>query len=302
MTIVHSATGASDKSPIVPGEFLLTGRDFREIAAMIHEDAGIHLPQSKAALVYSRLAKRLRALGLANFRDYCRMVATSEGLDERQKMLSALTTNVTRFFREPHHFQHLEKKVLPPLIESVRRGGRLRIWSAACSSGQEPYSIALTVLTLLQDAGNYDVKVLATDIDPDMLAAGRRGIYSADDVASVPVKLRAQWFTPVPGEGSDPGTAMVEASAGLRKLVVFRELNLFSPWPMKGRFQVIFCRNAVIYFDGPAQEQLWSRFVPKLLPDGVIYIGHSERIAGPAAKALEAEGATIYRLRRGECA
>lgn len=287
-------------SGIVPGEFLLTHRDFREIAAMIHADAGIHLPQSKAALVYSRLAKRLRALGLANFRDYCRLVATSEGLDERQRMLAAMTTNVTRFFREPHHFHHLERKILPSLIEAARRGVRLRLWSAACSSGQEPYSIALTLLSLMPDAAKYDVKVLATDIDPYMLAAGRKATYTEDDVAPVPVNLRAQWFMPVHGGQPDHGTRLVEAATGLRELVVFRELNLFGPWPMTGCFQAIFCRNAAIYFDEPAQEQLWTRFAPKLSPDGVIYVGHSERIIGAATKFFEAEGATIYRLRQGQ--
>ena len=166
MSSVLSANSSNGKDGgLVPGEFLLTQRDFHEIAAMIHDDAGIHLPQSKAALVYSRLAKRLRALGLANFREYCRLVATSDGLDERQKMLAALTTNVTRFFREPHHFHHLESKILPALIEAARRGERLRFWSAACSSGQEPYSIALTLLSLMPDAAKYDIKVLATDID-----------------------------------------------------------------------------------------------------------------------------------------
>ncbi len=289
------------KGQLVPGEFLLTQRDFHDIAAMIHADAGIHLPDSKAALVYSRLAKRLRALGLANFRDYCRLVSTSEGIDERQKMLAALTTNVTRFFREPHHFDHLERKILPPLIEDVRRGRRLRLWSAACSSGQEPYSIALTLLSLMPDAGKFDIKVLATDIDTNMLAAGRKAIYTEEDVSSVPKKLLSRWFAPVSGAPQGNTRAAVEATGALRELVVFRELNLFGHWPMKGRFDVIFCRNAAIYFDEPAQEQLWSRFAPKLLPAGVLYIGHSERIGGAAAQLFEAEGATIYRLREGGC-
>jgi chemotaxis protein methyltransferase CheR len=300
MSSVQSAHGANGKgSGLVPGEFLLTQRDFREIATMIHADAGIHLPDSKAALVYSRLAKRLRALGLANFRDYCQLVSTSDGLDERQKMLAALTTNVTRFFREPHHFDHLEKKILPPLIEAARRGARIRFWSAACSSGQEPYSIALTLLSLMPDAGKYDIRVLATDIDPNMLAAGRKGTYTEDDLASVPVSLRSQWFVPASSGEPDRTGKIMEAAAGLRDLITFQELNLFGNWPMKGGFQVIFCRNVAIYFEEAAQEQLWSRFVPKLLSGGTLYIGHSERIAGEAAKLLESEGATIYRLRQG---
>ena len=301
MSGVRSTNSMHEKGGgIVPGEFLLTQCDFREIAAMIHADAGIALPDSKAALVYSRLAKRLRALGLASFRDYCQLVATSEGLDERQKMLAALTTNVTRFFREPHHFHHLESRILPPLIEATRRGGRLRLWSAACSSGQEPYSIALTLLSLMPDAAKYDVKVLATDIDPTMLAAGRRGAYTEDEVVPVPVKLRSQWFVPVPAGQAERAAKVLEAAAGLRELVVFRELNFFGPWPMKGRFQAIFCRNAAIYFDDAAQEQLWTRFAPKLLSDGVIYVGHSERITGAAAKMFKADGPTIYRPQQGK--
>ncbi|HUI19652.1 MAG TPA: protein-glutamate O-methyltransferase [Methylocella sp.] len=302
MNSLRSAHGLNERDGgLVPGEFLLTQRDFREIAAMIHMDAGIHLPDTKVALVYSRLAKRLRALGLSSFRDYCLLVATSEGLDERQKMLAALTTNVTRFFREPHHFDHLERRILPPLIEDARRGERLRFWSAACSSGQEPYSIALTLLSLMPDAGKYDIRVLATDIDTNMLAAGCRGAYTGEDVSSVPAGLRSRWFTSV-SDQQDRAAKTVKAVNGLRELVAFRELNLFGHWPMKGRFHVIFCRNAAIYFDEPAQEQLWSRFAPKLLPGGVLYIGHSERIGGPAANLFEAEGATIYRLREGSCA
>jgi chemotaxis protein methyltransferase CheR len=241
-------------------------------------------------------------LGSRIFRGYCQLVATSDGLDERQKMLAALTTNVTRFFREPHHFQHLQNKILPPLIAAARCGERLRFWSAACSSGQEPYSIALTLLSLMPDAGKYDIKVLATDIDPTMLAAGRRGTYTEEDVAPVPAKLRSQWFVPVLGGQTDRMAPLVEVAAGLRAIVTFRELNFFGPWPMKGCFQVIFCRNAVIYFDDAARDQLWTRFAPKLSPDGVIYVGHSERITGAAAEMFEAEGATIYRLRQGRCA
>jgi chemotaxis protein methyltransferase CheR len=300
MSSLHSTMSMNEKNNrAAPGEFLLTRQDFREIAAMIHADAGIALPDSKAALVYNRLAKRLRALGLSNFRDYCRLVAGSEGLDERQKMLAALTTNVTRFFREPHHFHHLGNKILPPLIEAARRGGRLRLWSAACSSGQEPYSIALTLLSLMPDATNFDIKVLATDIDPNMIAVGRRAAYTEDDISPVPAKLRSRWFVPVSGGQLDGTAKTVEAASGLRELVAFRELNLLGNWPMNGSFQAIFCRNAAIYFDDATREQLWSRFAPKLPPGGTLYVGHSERITGEAARMFEAEGATIYNLRQG---
>ena len=151
---------------LVEGEFLFTNEDFTAIARMLYDDAGIALTESKASLVYSRLAKRLRVLGIESFQDYCRLVAGSEGTSERQNMLAALTTNVTRFFREQHHFDHLRTQVLPGLVARARTRGRVRIWSAGCSTGQEPYSIALTILDALPEAAGLDVRILATDIDP----------------------------------------------------------------------------------------------------------------------------------------
>jgi chemotaxis protein methyltransferase CheR len=277
---------------LVDGEFLFTEEDFRRIAAMLHGDAGISLPESKATLVYSRLAKRLRALGLESFRDYCALVADAEGADERMKMLAALTTNVTRFFREPHHFDHLKTKVLPPLLDAARKGGRVRLWSAACSSGQEPYSIALTILSLMPDAARYDIKVLATDIDPNVVAEGREGVYSEAAVGPVPAAMRDRWFHPH-GTGERRSWAAAEE---LRELVSFRELNLIGAWPMKGPFQAVFCRNVVIYFADDTQATVWSRFVPLLDAQGALYIGHSERVTGDAAARLRTDGITTYRL------
>jgi len=279
------------------GDLLLTRDDFGRIAAMLHADAGIHLSDTKAALVYSRLAKRLRSLGLESFRDYCALVDSREGRGERQKMLAALTTNVTKFFREPHHFDHLAKYVLPPLVDTARRGARVRLWSAACSSGQEPYSIALTLLALMPDAARYDVKVLATDIDPDMLKEADRGVYSEAALAEVPAALRTRWFFRIPGKGErGREAAELKVAEQLRALVSFRELNLVGAWPMKGLFHAIFCRNVAIYFTEETQRELWSRFVPRLEPGGTLYIGHSERLTGPAAEAFETDGITTYRL------
>ncbi|HEY3797996.1 MAG TPA: protein-glutamate O-methyltransferase [Caulobacteraceae bacterium] len=272
---------------MVDGEFLLTEKDFRQIAAMLHGDAGIALPESKATLVYSRLAKRLRALGLTSFRDYCELVAGERGLDERQKMLAALTTNVTRFFREPHHFDHLRTTVLPPLLDAARDGARVRLWSAACSTGQEPYSAAMTLLELAPEAGRYDIRILATDIDPNVVAEGRRGEYTDDTVAPVPQELRRRWM-----DRTGDGWRMGEAARGL---VTFLELNLIGEWPMRGRFDAIFCRNVVIYFEDDTQSRIWSRLTAQLAPAGHLYIGHSERVIGPAADALRLVGTTTYR-------
>ena len=281
---------------VVPGEFHLTWADFEQIAAMLQAEAGIHLPQAKVTLVYSRLAKRLRALGLETFRDYCALVTSEEGADERHRMLAALTTNVTRFFREPHHFVHLKEIVLPPLLAEVRRGGEARIWSAGCSNGQEPYSIALTILSLMPDAARYNIRILATDIDQNMVAEARRAEYDETALKTVDIELRNRWFTPL----RRGDTKIWSASDSLRELVSVRELNIFANWPMSRRFQVIFCRNVVIYFDEQTQKMVWSRFVPVLAPGGRLYIGHSERVSGDAAAAFETDGITTYKLRRGQ--
>ncbi|HEY1736663.1 MAG TPA: protein-glutamate O-methyltransferase [Methylovirgula sp.] len=280
---------------LASGEFLMTATDFRQIADMLHADAGIHLPESKATLVYSRLIKRLRALGLKSFRDYCALVAERGGADERQQMLAALTTNVTRFFREPHHFEHLRKDVLPTLIETAKRGGRVRLWSAACSNGAEPYSIALTLLSAFPNVTTCDVKILATDIDPNMVAEASAGLYNDAALQPVPADLRLRYFTSTRHENGK----MWQASDALRSLIGFRELNLVGSWPMRGKFDVIFCRNVVIYFEEGTQARLWSRFVPHMMPGGRLYIGHSERLSGPAATMFESEGITTYRLKEG---
>ena len=277
----------SRKGPLVPGEFLLTAEDFRQIASMLHTETGIHLTEAKVALVYSRLAKRLRALGLENFRDYCTLVTGADGLDERQQMICALTTNVTKFFREPHHFEHLKTQVLPPLLDAAKRGGRVRIWSAACSDGQEPYSIAVTILSLMPDAYNHDIKVLATDIDTKMLAKGREGVYDANAVSQVPTELRNRYFVKTEGR-------MFGATDEVRSLISFKELNLIGQWPLKGPFNAIFCRNVVIYFEEQTQAKIWSRFLPLIAPKGFLYIGHSERITGPATANFGNAGITTY--------
>ena len=282
-------TSVAGRGVLVEGEFVFTAEDFRHIAQTLHAHAGIALSEGKAALVYSRLAKRLRVLGLRSFRDYCALIEGVEGVDERQAMTAALTTNVTRFYREPHHFDDLRDRVMPRLAERARAGGRVRLWSAACSNGQEPYSMAITVLAALPEAASLDVKILATDIDPNMIAEGKAGVYREDAVAPVPLDLRRKWF-----KKSGAGW---EVADELRELVAFRELNLIGDWPMKGKFDVIFCRNVVIYFDEPTQERIWSRFAPALVPGGTLYIGHSERVSGPAASQFETTGLTTYALR-----
>ena len=278
----------SGRDVLVEGEFPFTAGDFKHIAEALHNHAGIALHEGKAALVYSRLAKRVRALGLRNFAEYVELVESPEGREERQNMTAALTTNVTRFYREPHHFDHLRDVVMPELAARARAGGRVRLWSAACSNGQEPYSMALTVLEKLPEAADLDVRILATDIDPNMVADGHAGIYSEELLAPVPASGRRH-FLPVQDR---PG--YYSASDTLRRLVTFKELNLIGDWPMRGTFDVIFCRNVVIYFNDSTQEKIWSRFAPILNPGGALYIGHSERVSGPASSLFQTCGLTTY--------
>jgi chemotaxis protein methyltransferase CheR len=281
---------------LVEGEFAFTEEDFDRIARMLHEDAGIALAESKATLVYSRLAKRLRVLGLESFRDYCALLAKDGASgSERQQMLVALTTNLTRFFREPHHFDHLKAKVLPALLHKARAGGRVRIWSAGCSTGPEPYSIALTILSMMPDAAQYDIRVLASDIDSNVVAEARRGLYRSEAAEPIPADLRQRWMK----REDQKGDASWWVGEEMRALVVFRELNLIGSWPMTGQFDAIFCRNVVIYFQEETQSRIWDRFLPLLAPAGRLYIGHSERLSGAAAPAFVSDGLTTYRLADG---
>lgn len=278
------------REAIIDGEFAFTTQDFKRIAEILYGMAGISLPDTKATLVYSRLAKRLRALGLRSFKEYCAFVTSEQGHDESQEMLRALTTNVTRFFREPHHFDDLRANILEPIADQVRAGRRLRLWSAASSSGQEPYSMAFTVLSVWPNAAELDIRILGTDIDTNVLATGRAAVYDEHLLEGVSQSMRGQYFERDP---SDRRAWRVCEAA--RSLVAFRELNLNgSSWPMKGPFDAIFCRNVVIYFDEPTQERVWSRFAPLLAPGGKLYVGHSERV-GANVRGFESCGLTAYR-------
>lgn len=258
------------------------------IAAIAHAEAGLVIAPDKASMVQSRLAKRLRALSLPDYASYIALVQSTEGAEERRRMISSLTTNVSHFFREPHHFDLLRQKALPPLIDRLRGGGRVRIWSAGCSNGQEAYSIAMTVLDLAPDAAERDFRILASDIDPVVIAKGRTATYEETAFDTVPQALRQKFLEPVSG-----GMRLV---ATARRLVKFHELNLHATWPMKGRFDAIFCRNVVIYFDSPTQQELWRRFAAALAPGGWLFVGHSERVPTSPATRFETAGITTYRL------
>jgi chemotaxis protein methyltransferase CheR len=284
MILNASAAPPARQEPLFAGEFSFTGRDFETIAGILHQRAGISLPATKGALVYARLVKRLRLLGLESFSDYCALLTEPGGEEESEVVLRALTTNVTRFFREPHHFDDLYNHLVG-LAPEVRAGGRLRLWSAGCSTGQEPYSMALTLLSVFPDAAQLDIKILASDIDTDVLETGRLALYQEEELDAVPANLRGEL------EHSAGGVWRVGAAA--RDLVTFKELNLNAAvWPMSGLFQVVFCRNVAIYFDEATQERLWRRFAPITVAEGRLYVGHSERVDDPA---FQSAGLTAYR-------
>lgn len=284
-----SAVAATRKQEsLVDGEFAFTNADFRAVAEVLYATSGIHLPDSKAALVYSRLAKRLRALGLRTFREYVALVQSEQGKEERERLMMALTTNVTRFFREPHHFDHLIETMLTPMVDKVKAGAPLRIWSSACSTGQEPYSIALAVLSVWPDAANRDIRILATDIDENVIKTARAGVYTGEAVEQIPAAYRNRWIS------KDPDAARTwRMNEEARSLIAFKPLNLIGQWPMKKGFDAIFCRNVVIYFDEPTQAKLWRRFAGQLAPNGRLYVGHSERVSD---LAFDSDGQTVYKL------
>jgi chemotaxis protein methyltransferase CheR len=279
---------AQDTSSPPLGQIVPSESELGAIATILHDAAGIVIAPGKTSMVQSRLAKRLRALHLPDYASYIALVRSDAGTDERREMVSALTTNVTHFFREKHHFDTLRDAALPPLTARARTGGRVRIWSAGSSNGQEAYTIAMVLAELFPDFERFDIRILASDIDPTMIARGRAGRYPATAVEPVPTELQRKYFTPCEGQ--------FEVIPSLRELVSFRELNLHKNWPMSGKFDIIFCRNVVIYFDPPAQARLWQRFESQLAPGGWLFVGHSERIAPLAGSALTSGGVTTYRL------
>ncbi len=295
MTLVGTEQGGGEPAAVgMAGQAELRLAHFREIAAILQEDARIHLSEAKMTLVHSRLSRRLRDKGLASFGDYLALVGRDPV--ERRAMVVALTTNHTHFFREAHHFDHLRGQVVPGLREKVRRGEKVRIWSAGCSSGEEVYTIAMTLAGESRPAANWlsqgDIRLLATDIAPHVVNAVAQGIYAESTTNSIPEVYRKIWTMPT---GSDQRII----AEGLRKLVTARVLNLFDTWPMRQKYDVIFCRNVMIYFNDDAKAELEERFVDMLVPGGHLYIGHSERLIGPAARRMKPVGQTIYQLNDG---
>ena len=253
----------------------LTEEQFEKISEMVKSLCGINLHTGKKELVKARLGKRLRSLGIYDLDDYLAHVARDAGGAELTAMLDALSTNLTHFFRESAHFDYLRSAVVPVLLKRPAPHS-IRIWSAGCSSGEEPYSIAITLAECLPNLPRIDLRILATDLSTRVLAHAREALYPAERLRDVPLPIIARWFSA--GEG--PSGNAYRVTDALRRLVTFSRLNLMAPWPMRGPFDVIFCRNVMIYFDKPNQERLVHRFWDLLAPGGHLFIGHSESLAG----------------------
>ncbi|WP_454711722.1 CheR family methyltransferase [Cupriavidus nantongensis] len=263
-------------------DFLLTERDFEQIRALIHRRAGISLGSHKREMVYSRLARRLRTLQLTDFASYLALLEADDRSPEWEFFTNALTTNLTSFFREAHHF--------PLLAEHAKKVGRpYSVWCSAASTGEEPYSIAITLAEAL---GERAGTVLATDIDTQVLAKARSGVYSADQAARLSPERLKRFFL----KGTGPRTGSVKVKPELAATIAFEPLNLLAPdWGMREQFDAIFCRNVMIYFDKPTQGRILERFVPLLKPHGLLFAGHSENFSY-VTRAFQLRGQTVYEL------
>jgi len=262
---------------------------FHAIAQYIYNHARIQITGNKRELVRARLGRIIRQRGFSGYRQYYAWMAADKTGEAAREVMNAIATNLTSFFRENAHFEFLAESIVPEYLHRVRR--RLRGWSAGCSTGQEIYTIAMVLLERLGDAAGWDIKLLATDLDTEVIAQGARGFYVDDHAQGIPVNLRRKYFDDAVDERGKSG---VQAKDILRSLVTFRHLNLFSRWPFKNPFDFVFCRNVMIYFDRPTQEQLIERYHQALAPGGYLFIGHSESLSG-VKHAFEYVLPTIYR-------
>jgi chemotaxis protein methyltransferase CheR len=269
------------------GEIPLSEREFSRIKTRVYEVAGISLSDAKRTLVVSRLSKIVRSLGLTGFDAYVDYLERGASATDGQNFVNALTTNLTRFYREDHHFEHLRQHVAS-LIAHKPRGTRLRIWSAACSTGQEPYTVGMDLLAAFPELKRWDFKILGTDIDTAVIAKAARGIYPESELSGLTPE-RTRLIDKI-------GDGQIQVPDAVRELVSFKPLNLIQAWPMKGPFDAIFCRNVAIYFDKATQGQMFGRFASLLAPEAFLYIGHSENL-GSGGEGFRLVGKTIYQSR-----
>ena len=272
-------------------ELSFSDKHFQRIRAFITSQTGIVINDSKVDMVYGRLSKHVRQTHAGSFDAFCKEFEAGNPV-EQEILINALTTNLTAFFREKHHFIYLKDRLLPNLIKAKGSAKKLRIWSAGCSTGEEPYTIAMTVIQSIPDWQNWDIRILATDLDSNVVETGRRGVYTAERVTGIDDKLIKRFFQKSKGNDGQPG--LVRVRPELQSLIAFKRLNLLADWPMRGPFDIIFCRNVVIYFDKETQRKLFQRYADLLDEEGHLFIGHSESLH-KVSNEFDNLGETIYR-------
>lgn len=273
---------------------VMSDKVFRRLSELIHGSCGIRMPLAKKTMLEGRLRKRIRALRLESYEQYCEYLFSTEGFErEFIHMIDAVTTNKTDFFREPDHFDYLFDRVLPELVgrQGLSGGRRLNVWSAGCSTGEEPYTLAMVLSEFAGGRSDFQFSVLATDISTAVLDTARSGIYDEEKVAPIPLNLRRKYLL----RGKDRRKGLVRVARELRGLVRFRRVNfLEDDYGIKEAIGVIFCRNVIIYFDRPTQQKILKRFSELLLPGGYLFIGHSESLHGMELPLVQT-AATVYR-------
>lgn len=271
-------------------EFDFTQADFDSLRTLVKVRSGITLGEAKRELVYGRVSRRLRALGLSAFGDYRKLLAGPGGEAEMIEFINAVTTNLTSFFRESHHFDFLRDEYLRPRAADARGTRRIRIWCAAASTGEEPYSIAMSVAEAIPDWERWDIRILATDLDTNVLQTCVNGVYGEDRVRGMQKSRLERFFTPVVTDGR----RQYRVNPELASMITFRQLNLMDALPMKGPIDIVFCRNVIIYFDKDTQRSLFTRIAPLQRPGDVLILGHSESLL-QVSDAWTLMGKTIYR-------
>jgi len=256
----------------------LSEKDFRTISDMVYKHCGINLHDGKKELVRARLAKLLRTGNFKTFPEYMKHVTADKTGKEFSALIDSISTNLTSFFREEQHFQYMREDMLPHMLERKRKehNFRVRCWSAGCSSGEEPYSIAMTLFEAIAGQGRWDIRLLATDISTTILEIAKKGVYAKERVAPVPPLQKGKYLVLRRRNGED----VFEVGKSLRDVVIFKYLNLLQDWPIQGPLDFIFCRNVIIYFDKPTQQRLINRFWSLLGPGGILFTGHSESLTG----------------------
>jgi chemotaxis protein methyltransferase CheR len=290
-----SGQAGNGETMLNPASASLTLDEFHRLRDLVYEQTGISLREAKLPLLQSRLSRRIRHFGYRNFDQYYERLKYREpGDGELQEMINAVTTNKTSFFREPHHFKTLEQLVLVPARRRRREGcaPSLRIWSAGCSSGEEPYSIAMTVANSLDRLQAWDVRILATDVNTRVLEKARAGIYGRESIADLPPQIVRKYFLSGTGRYAD----RVQVKPEIKSMVKFGRINLIeAPWPFRGGFDAIFCRNVIIYFDRKVQQDVLERFARCLKPEGAFFAGHSENLFW-LGDLFKLAGGTVYQL------